>query len=344
MMEEFIRAYTILNDMDFLRQKSVDVDILNDKELKEDILKLEKFCLSHEVMAMAAVQIGIPKRLIYLKNTNIDLVNKINIGSATDEEKDFNEARILINPVIIKREGLTEFWEACASCLENTGRVLRPYKIIVEYFDVDNKKHIDEFIGFESTVLSHEYDHLNGILHMDISEENLVMTKDERKEFRKSHGYDVLFEEGDYEKLKEDIHKSETVKAGCYVINKERREVALVHREKQDDYSFPKGHVEDNETIVEGAVREVEEEIKRCVSLVSDVYINRYITPKGERCCCYMYIGLDCGVSNNTSSDTHEVVWVKVEDVLDKLSYPSLKEDWSKVYDEVIKILEKKED
>ena len=65
----------ISNDEEYLRQISKDVDILYDIELEEDILILEDFCLQIEVMAMAAVQLGIPKRLIYIKNTNIDLIN-----------------------------------------------------------------------------------------------------------------------------------------------------------------------------------------------------------------------------------------------------------------------------
>ena len=331
----------ISNDEEYLRQISKDVDILNDKELEEDILILEEFCLQNEVMAMAAVQLGIPKRLIYIKNTNIDLINKINKNEISVEEKlSYNEARVLINPVIIKREGLTEFWEACASCHNNCARVLRPYKITVEYFDINNKKHVEDFVGFESTVLSHEYDHLNGVLHMDVCEENLLMTQEERKEFRKEHDYEIIKTEGDYEELKEEIHKSETLKAGCYLVDKNTKKVALVYREKKNDYSFPKGHLEDGETLKECAVREVNEEIKREVIIVDDeALIERYITPKGERCCCHMFIAVDNGKSNNTSTDTHEVVWVDFDEVYDKLTYKSLQSSWMRIKDKIKEIL-----
>lgn len=198
------RLVTIDKDEKYLRQISKDVDINNDKELMNDIRILEEYCKANEVMAMAAVQLRIPKRLVYLKNTNLDIINKMQKDDTTEEEKEYNEARVLINPVIIKKEGLTDYWEACASCLTNCGRVLRPYKIEVEYFDIDGNKHNDVFEGFESTVLSHEMDHLDGILHIDKSEELYQMTVEERKAWRQTHGYNVYSETGDYEELKKE--------------------------------------------------------------------------------------------------------------------------------------------
>ena len=196
-----VKAITIQDNEKYLRQVSKTVNI-KDKDLENDIKVLEEYCKANEVMAMAAVQLGIPKRLIYLKNTNLELIKKDQTDTITEEEKEYNEARILINPVIIKREGLTEYWEACASCLDNVGLVRRPYKIVVEYQDLKGIKHKDNFIGFESTVLSHEMDHLDGILHMDVAEEVLNMPKEERKVWRQTHDYKIFSETGDYEELK----------------------------------------------------------------------------------------------------------------------------------------------
>lgn len=195
-----IKAITIADDEEYLRQISKTVD-LNDNDLKKDIKVLEQFCKENDVMAMAAVQLGIPKRLIYLKNTNLDIINKMQTHTTTEEEENYNEARVLINPVIISREGLTDYWEACASCLDNFGHVKRPYKINVEYYDINGDKHLDIFEGFESTVLSHEIDHLDGILHMDIAEEVLIMTREERTKFRQIHGYNITTKIGKYEDL-----------------------------------------------------------------------------------------------------------------------------------------------
>lgn len=201
-----MKAITIYDNEEFLRQISKDVD-LNDKNLLNDIKILEEYCKKNRVMAMAAVQLGIPKRLIYLKNTNLDIINKMQEDTATEDDEKYNEARVLINPVIKKREGLTEYWEACASCLDNTGLVERPYKILVEYIDLNGEKHEDIFEGFESTVLSHEFDHLDGILHIDIAKKVLVLDVEERKKLRQKEGYKILTKTGDYNKLKKTTGK-----------------------------------------------------------------------------------------------------------------------------------------
>lgn len=195
-----IKAITIKDNEKYLRQVSVKVN-LNDKNLKNDINVLAEFCKENEVMAMAAIQLGIPKRLVYLKNTNLDIINKMQKNEATKKEENYNEARVLINPVIIERYGLTEYWEACASCLDFMGHVKRPYKILIEFFDMNGEKHREIFEGFESTVLSHEMDHLDGILHMDIADEVLEMPQEERKLFRQSHPYNIVSKTGRYQDL-----------------------------------------------------------------------------------------------------------------------------------------------
>lgn len=200
---EKVKKITIEDNEEFLRQVSKPV-IFPDKELENDIKLLEQyFTESDTTLALAAVQIGIPKRLIYLKNTDLEVINRKNNDQETEEDKQHNEQRILINPVIISREGLTEYWEACASCLDNLGKLKRPYRIVIRYQDINGEYHDEVFEGFESTVLSHEMDHLDGILHMDKAEELLVMTKEERKEFRKTHGYEIISQNGKYEDLLE---------------------------------------------------------------------------------------------------------------------------------------------
>ena len=186
---------TIEKDEQYLRQISKPVDWDHD-DWKEALQTLEQFCNEDKlVMAMASVQLGIPLRMVYLKKTDL-----------TRLDEDYNEARVLINPVIIKKEGLTRYWEACASCLDYTGLVERPYRIEVQYYDVDKKKHHEIFEGFESTVLSHEIDHLDGILHIDIASEIKVLNADERKEWRKTHPYEIERKTEEFVEKKEEVY------------------------------------------------------------------------------------------------------------------------------------------
>ena len=194
-MEE-LKTITIEDNEEFLRQISKPV-VFPDADLPKDIELLERYFNREDnnTLALATVQLGIPKRLIYLKNTNLELI------SSDEKDNSYNEKRILINPEIITRQGLTEYWEACASCLDFTGLVERPYKIEVKYQDLNGEYHTEIFEGFESTVLSHEMDHLDGILHIDKAKEILKMNKEERKEFRKTHGYKITSKTGDFERL-----------------------------------------------------------------------------------------------------------------------------------------------
>jgi len=207
-MKNKIEIVTIAKNEQYLRQISTIVDIINDKNLKNDIRILEEFCEeTNDALALAAIQLGIPKRLIYLKNTNLDIINKSQRESLTEIERKYNEARVLINPIIISREGLTEYWEACGSCLDYCGRVLRPYRIIVEYYDINGNKQLETFEGFESTVLSHEIDHLDGILHIDVALEVFEMSISERKVWRQTHGYKIYSKTGDYDLLRKQNSK-----------------------------------------------------------------------------------------------------------------------------------------
>ena len=203
-----LESITIENNEQYLRQSSKKVEI-SDPELHNNIVVLQNYCMENDVMAMAAIQLGIQKRIVYVKNTNLDILNKRFTDEGKEETKDYNEAKVLINPEIITKEGLTTFWEACASCswYEGevkkwyNGKVRRPYKIKVKYVDIYGKQHEDEFEGFESTVLCHEIDHLDGILHIDIADKVIKGTKEERVELRKNEGYTIISQTGNFEQL-----------------------------------------------------------------------------------------------------------------------------------------------
>lgn len=183
-----IKEKTIENDLEYLKQVSRPVDFQKDN-VKEIASELKEFCSNHSLsMALAAVQLGIPLRMLYLKKLD---------DSRLDDD-DYDENRILINPHILESVGETLYWEACASCGDLTGLVKRPYKIKLEYQDEEGKTHEEIFEGLAATVVAHELDHFEGILHIDIAIKVHTYTFEERVELRKREPYKILRKTGKY--------------------------------------------------------------------------------------------------------------------------------------------------
>lgn len=183
-----MKIITIEDDEKFLRQISKPVDLTNEN-YKDQIKIVKEICANFDYcFAMATVQIGIPYRMIYIKNRNENL-----------KQKDDNPF-VLINPEILSQEGLTEYYEACMSCITKTGLVQRPYSIKVKYFDENGLEKIEVFNDFLCTIISHEIDHLNGILHMDRSLKLYDVTHKDRPKWReiKKLGYKVISKNCEY--------------------------------------------------------------------------------------------------------------------------------------------------
>lgn len=185
-----VKRITIEDNEKFLRQISTEVDFQRDNYL-EWIEVLKDFCIKNVLYALAPVQIGIPKRMMYLRNTTSDMTK--------NKDSHYDEGIVLINPIIIKAKGHTRFTERCASCIDFAAIVDRPYTIEVEYSDINNNRIHDVFEGFKATLFCHEFDHLNGILHIDLSNNIRKMTWEEAREYREKHPYEVLSKEGEYD-------------------------------------------------------------------------------------------------------------------------------------------------
>lgn len=192
MNSDEIKIKHIKNDLKFLRQRSEEVDFSKD-DIKSYIDLLDKATKKFNLYAISPVQIGLPKRIIFFRNTNEDM----------DENFDDNYSvgQVMINPVIKEQIGETLFLEGCGSCHPFWCYVKRPYKVIVEYFNEFGEKKEEVIEGFKATVFSHEYDHLDGILHMDVGSDILIMESNEAKEERKIHLYQVISESGKYERV-----------------------------------------------------------------------------------------------------------------------------------------------
>lgn len=134
-----------------------------------------------------------------------------------------------------------------------------------------------------------------------------------------------------------------TKKAGCVLVNTQTKMIGLIYRDIQDDYSFPKGHLEQGETLEECAVRETAEETKRdcIIDETAGKTIENYTTPSGEECETHMFLAIDAGKSDNTSDEVHDLIWTEFERVENILSYQTLKDTWNYFKEKIAKLLEK---
>ena len=119
-------------------------------------------------VGLAAIQVGADQSIIVYDTT------------PTDGER---QARVLINPEIVAREGsqLSEN-EGCLSVPDFRADVKRAASITVKGLDRDGQAVDFEADGFLSIVLQHEIDHLHGILFIDrVSTLKREMYKRKRK-------------------------------------------------------------------------------------------------------------------------------------------------------------------
>lgn len=100
-------------------------------------------------------------------------------------------------------------------------------------------------------------------------------------------------------------------------------EILLVHRGHYDDWTVPKGKVEEGETDEECAVREVEEETgvatRLCEELATIRWVDRLGRPKVAR---YWRMEAAAGAAARPQNEVDDVAWLAVDQAMARLTYP----------------------
>src|SRR5262245_6936936 len=114
------------------------------------------------------------------------------------------------------------------------------------------------------------------------------------------------------------------VKAGGGVVVRPGEDgpcVALVHRPKYDDWSFPKGKLDRGESFEDGALREVEEEIGLRCRLGRELSPTTYRDPKGRSKVVRYWLMEPLEGEFEANSEVDEMRWLTVADAEALLSY-----------------------
>ncbi len=136
----------VLEGDEILRKKAREVTEVNDKirMMLDDMLETMR---ASNGAGLAAPQVGIFKRM-FVAEVDGEIIE-------------------LINPEILETEGVQTEDEGCLSIPGMIGTVERPAYIKMRGLDRYGQETVYEGTGFLPIVLSHEYDHLDGILYTD---------------------------------------------------------------------------------------------------------------------------------------------------------------------------------
>ncbi len=137
-------------DDDVLRCHCREVGEVTDRirMILDDMLETMRL---HGGVGIAAPQVGIRRRMFIIEPEP---------GQVTE----------FIDPVILEVSGTQTGEEGCLSSPGLVGTVDRPEYIKIEATDRNGERFELEGTGFLPVVISHEYDHLDGILYIDKAE------------------------------------------------------------------------------------------------------------------------------------------------------------------------------
>ena len=137
---------------EILRKKSLPVDNV-DKDLQILMDDMLETMYAAPGIGLAAIQIGIPKRIIVLD---------------IEQKEGQKKPLFLINPEIIqKSKNLSTYEEGCLSVPGQFAEIDRPDKCHIKYLDYYGEKKEINAEGMLATCIQHEIDHLEGILFID---------------------------------------------------------------------------------------------------------------------------------------------------------------------------------
>lgn len=135
---------------DILRKKCKEVTEMTErtKVLIDDMLET---MYEANGVGLAAPQVGILKRIVVI-------------------DVDYENPYVLINPVIVEKDGEQTGDEGCLSLPGKVATVTRPNHVICKCLNEDMEEIEIEGEGLLARAICHELDHLDGVLYKDVAD------------------------------------------------------------------------------------------------------------------------------------------------------------------------------
>ncbi len=147
-----------------LRQRATEVGQI-DEELQQLVENLFETMRAAKGIGLAANQVGFTRRVAVV-------------------EAGEDPPILLIDPVILEREGLDVAEEGCLSIPDIYGDVERAQRIVVETTTLEGSRERVDATDLRARAVQHEIDHLDGILfldHLSMLKRRLLLRKWEKQ-------------------------------------------------------------------------------------------------------------------------------------------------------------------
>jgi len=142
-----------------LRTKSIRVLVSDD--VSDLISELNTTMVAEGGLGLAAPQIASNKRVIVIDVDPTSTYDDVPYAGQTSGRF------VMINPVIVRREGGAQWDEGCLSFPGVQEKINRSVFVRVEYEDADRVTHQLDAKGLLAACIQHEIDHLDGKLFID---------------------------------------------------------------------------------------------------------------------------------------------------------------------------------
>ena len=137
--------------------------IVPDPLLRQKAKKVRTFNASLHRLAENMVETMYYENGVGLAGNQVGVLQRVAVLQMPEDE----EATVLVNPEVVKRDGQREVDEGCLSVPEYRGTLLRSVTVKVKAQDKNGKQVRIKAEGLLAQALEHEIDHLNGTMYID---------------------------------------------------------------------------------------------------------------------------------------------------------------------------------